>query len=244
MGGVRWKERVQLTSKGWPVMETQHVQEEPAISGEAVPDQRPADLLEPLEQLFRDLRASASGLSGREAARRLEVSGPNELVRRGGRSWPGELARQFTHPLALLLAAAAAMAWASGTPRLAIAIAAVIVLNASFSFDDRHRRGGHVHPHRRVGTGDPVRRDRGFPRPAAAGQGCGFQRERVHRGRGASRGHGDRDGHRTRPDRRPQPAGGPRGEPARASGQTGVVAVRDRLVYPVPPVPSRPGPYF
>jgi CBS domain-containing protein len=24
----------------------------------------------------------------------------------------------------------------------------------------------------------------------------------------------------------------------------GVVAVRDRLVYPVPPVPSRPGPYF
>ena len=84
--------------------------------------------------MFRDLRASAHGLSSREAARRLEVSGPNELVRRGGRRWPGELARQFTHPLALLLAAAAVLAWASGTPRLAIAIAAVIVLNASFSF--------------------------------------------------------------------------------------------------------------
>ena len=84
--------------------------------------------------MFRDLRASANGLSSREAARRLEVSGPNELVRRGGRRWPGELARQFTHPLALLLAAAAALAWASGTPRLAIAIAAVIMLNASFSF--------------------------------------------------------------------------------------------------------------
>ena len=116
-------------------METQHVQEEPATSGaEPVLDQRPADPLEPLEQLFRDLRASANGLSGREAARRLEVSGPNELVRRGGRRWPGELARQFTHPLALLLAAAAALAWASGTPRLAIAIAAVIMLNATFSF--------------------------------------------------------------------------------------------------------------
>jgi osmotically-inducible protein OsmY len=24
----------------------------------------------------------------------------------------------------------------------------------------------------------------------------------------------------------------------------GVVSVRDRLAYPVPPVPSRPGPYF
>src|ERR1022692_4902165 len=94
----------------------------------------PADPLEPLAQLLRDLRSSPSGLSDREAARRLEVSGPNELARRGGRRWPGELARQFTHPLAMLLAAAAVLAWASGTPRLGIAIAAVIVLNAGFAF--------------------------------------------------------------------------------------------------------------
>jgi magnesium-transporting ATPase (P-type) len=100
----------------------------------ATDDLEHADPLEPLEELFRDLRASAAGLPGREAARRLEVSGPNELVRRGGRRWPGELARQFTHPLALLLAAAAVLAWASGTPRLTVAIAAVILLNASFSF--------------------------------------------------------------------------------------------------------------
>jgi len=97
-------------------------------------DLAPADPLEPLEQLFRDLRTGPGGLFGREAARRLEVSGPNELIRRGGRRWPGELARQFTHPLALLLAAAAVLAWVSGTPRLTIAIAAVILLNAAFSF--------------------------------------------------------------------------------------------------------------
>ncbi|MFI5080035.1 MAG: hypothetical protein ACHQCE_03110 [Streptosporangiales bacterium] len=30
----------------------------------------------------------------------------------------------------------------------------------------------------------------------------------------------------------------------RARHVQGVVAVRDRLVYPVPPVPSSPGPYF
>jgi len=30
----------------------------------------------------------------------------------------------------------------------------------------------------------------------------------------------------------------------RARHVQGVVAVRDRLVYPLPPVPSRPGPYF
>ena len=92
-----------------------------------------ANPLEPLVQLFRDLRSSPGGLSAREAARRLEVRGPNELSRRGGRRWPGELARQFTHPLALLLAAAAVLAWVSGTPRLATAIAAVILLNAGFS---------------------------------------------------------------------------------------------------------------
>jgi len=90
--------------------------------------------LEPLAQLFRDLRSTSGGLSSREAARRLEAAGPNELARRGGRHWPGELAGQFTHPLALLLAVAAALAWASGAPKLAIAIAAVIMLNAAFSF--------------------------------------------------------------------------------------------------------------
>jgi calcium-translocating P-type ATPase len=93
-----------------------------------------ADPLEPIARLFRDLRSSADGLGPREAARRLEVYGPNELTRRGGRQWPGELARQFTHPLALLLMLAAVLAWVSGTPPLGIAIAAVILLNAGFAF--------------------------------------------------------------------------------------------------------------
>ena len=92
------------------------------------------DPLEPLAQLFRDLRTSTDGLSDREASRRLEVAGPNELSRRGGRRWPGELARQFTQPLAVLLALAAVLAWASGTPRLAIAIVTVIFLSAGFAF--------------------------------------------------------------------------------------------------------------
>lgn len=90
-------------------------------------------LPESLAQLFRDLRSSPGGLPAREAARRLEVTGPNELSRRGGRRWPGELARQITQPLAVLLAIAAALAWVSGAPRLAIAILAVISLNAGFA---------------------------------------------------------------------------------------------------------------
>jgi magnesium-transporting ATPase (P-type) len=100
-----------------------------AATGPAVPDP-----LEPMAQLFRDLRSGPGGLSEREAARRLEVTGPNELSRRGGRRWPHELARQFTQPLAVLLALAAGLAWASGTPKLAIAVVAVIFLNAGFAF--------------------------------------------------------------------------------------------------------------
>jgi calcium-translocating P-type ATPase len=93
-----------------------------------------ANPLEPLTLLYRDLRSSPRGLSSREAARRLVIFGPNELTRRGGRRWPRELAAQFTHPLALLLAAAAVLAGVSGTLNLAIAIVAVIVLNAGFAF--------------------------------------------------------------------------------------------------------------
>ena len=43
-------------------------------------------------------------------------------------------ARQFTHPLALLLWAAAGLAWLAGIEAVAIAIVVVIVLNAVFAF--------------------------------------------------------------------------------------------------------------
>ncbi|HEU5105590.1 MAG TPA: cation-transporting P-type ATPase [Solirubrobacterales bacterium] len=84
--------------------------------------------------LLRDLRASRGGLSGREAERRLLAVGPNRLERRGGRRWPGQLARQFTHPLALLLWGAAALAAIAGITPVAVAVVVVILLNAAFAF--------------------------------------------------------------------------------------------------------------
>jgi calcium-translocating P-type ATPase len=89
---------------------------------------------ERIDLLLRDLRASRAGLSEREAERRLLTYGPNELQRRGGRRWPRELARQFTHPLALLLWGAAALAALAGIVPVAIAVVVVIVLNAAFAF--------------------------------------------------------------------------------------------------------------
>ncbi|MFI5696411.1 HAD-IC family P-type ATPase [Kribbella sp. NPDC051586] len=93
-----------------------------------------SDPREPADRLFRDLRTSANGLTGREAQRRLEAYGPNELTRRRGNGWVGELGRQLTHPLALLLWLAAVLAALGGTGVLAAAIVVVILLNAGLAF--------------------------------------------------------------------------------------------------------------
>ncbi len=89
---------------------------------------------ERIELLLRDLRASRDGLSSREAERRLVSQGPNVLESRKQRNWPRELARQFTHPLALLLWGAAALAAVAGIVPVAIAVVVIIVLNAIFAF--------------------------------------------------------------------------------------------------------------
>jgi calcium-translocating P-type ATPase len=98
------------------------------------PAVRDFDPEERAEDLLKDLGSSRSGLSSREAQRRLTQYGPNTLQRRGGRRWPRELARQFTHPLAILLWAAAALAWIAGISPIAVAIVVVILINALFAF--------------------------------------------------------------------------------------------------------------
>ena len=87
-----------------------------------------------LDQLFERLRTGPGGLGDREAQRRLAQFGPNAISRRRRRGHLPELVRQFTHPLALLLAAAAVLAWAAGIVAVAIAIVVVIVINAAFAF--------------------------------------------------------------------------------------------------------------
>ena len=84
--------------------------------------------------LLRDLRTARQGLSSTEATRRMLQYGPNALQRRGGRQWPKELARQFTHPLALLLWLAAGLLLIVGSNVVAAAVILIIVLNAAFSF--------------------------------------------------------------------------------------------------------------
>ncbi|WP_214370755.1 cation-translocating P-type ATPase [Pseudonocardia sp. H11422] len=123
----------------------------------SVPEDWPADPREPAVRLLRDLRVGEDGLSEQEAARRLERFGRNELATRARREWPAALARQFTHPLALLLVLAAVLAWVAGTTELAWAILAVVVLNAVFAFVQERQAGRAVEalgqylpPHARV----------------------------------------------------------------------------------------------
>jgi len=92
------------------------------------------DVQEPLTRLLADLRSRPTGLSSREAARRLEATGPNMLLRRRRRSPWWDLADQLRHPLALLLWVAAALAWLTGSTSLAVAIVVVILLNAALAF--------------------------------------------------------------------------------------------------------------
>jgi calcium-translocating P-type ATPase len=92
------------------------------------------EVLEPQDRLLRDLRTTEYGLSSREAARRLVQYGPNVLQRRGGVRWPWEIARQLTHPLALLLWLAAGLSFAVGNQAVGIAVVLVIILNAAFAF--------------------------------------------------------------------------------------------------------------
>lgn len=88
----------------------------------ALADQSPGlDPTEAAQLVFRSLRTSREGLSSREAERRLVQYGPNELKRRGGRRWPRELARQLTHPLALLLWLAALLSFLVGSVTVCIA---------------------------------------------------------------------------------------------------------------------------
>jgi calcium-translocating P-type ATPase len=103
---------------------------------EPAPAQVPGevDAEEAADLLLRDLRSSRLGLSAREAQRRLVQYGPNQLRRRGGARWPRELARQLTHPLALLLWLAAGLSFAVGSQTVAIAVLLVILLNAGFAF--------------------------------------------------------------------------------------------------------------
>ena len=100
----------------------------------------------PLEQLETQLGSSAAGLTEKEASRRLEEFGANELLVRQDTSEVVKFVRQFKNFFAVLLMVGAALAIAAeqldsgqGNLYIAIALLGVVVLNAAFTYIQEHR---------------------------------------------------------------------------------------------------------
>jgi magnesium-transporting ATPase (P-type) len=83
-----------------------------------------------LPSLQTALDATPDGLTAREASKRLDEHGPNELPRAPPPTWWQIALRQFRSPLIYILAVAAVVSVAIGEPTDAAFIAAVLVLNA------------------------------------------------------------------------------------------------------------------
>ncbi len=89
-----------------------------------------ASPLEACRLMDSDMR----GLSGEEAARRLEKYGRNELEQKKQTSMAKKLIANLTSLMALLLWAGGIMAFVSGAPELGISICCVNIINGLFSF--------------------------------------------------------------------------------------------------------------
>ena len=83
------------------------------VAHAAAPEVDPQDRI---DSLLAHLGTRTEGLTGREAQRRLDQFGPNEITRTQKSSRLRELARQLAHPLALLLWVAAVLSLPAATP--------------------------------------------------------------------------------------------------------------------------------
>lgn len=82
------------------------------------------------EALLSDLHSSPQGLTGQEAAQRLEKYGPNELREGGKKSTLRIFLEQFMDFLVIILIAAAAVSAVLGDVESMVVILAVITMNA------------------------------------------------------------------------------------------------------------------
>ncbi|HEX2739141.1 MAG TPA: HAD-IC family P-type ATPase, partial [Rubrobacter sp.] len=95
-----------------------------------------SEVAEVLQALGTD---AGTGLDDKEAARRLEELGPNELEDRGTRSPWWILWEQFTSTMIVILLVAAVASALLGDYEDAIAIAVIVVLNAALGFAQEYR---------------------------------------------------------------------------------------------------------
>jgi Ca2+-transporting ATPase len=87
------------------------------------------------EEVIQIIRTDRStGLSQREALKRIKIFGPNSYQTRRQKSWRLILAEQFTGPIVYLLIFGAAISLYFNDMLDAVAIASVILINAFIGF--------------------------------------------------------------------------------------------------------------
>jgi Mg2+-importing ATPase len=106
----------------------------------ADPDSR-ADWLDAGPAVLERFGSQPGGLTSAEAARRLEIDGPNVVAKGRRRSVPVQLLVRFGNPLVLLLLGAATIAGATGDKRSFFVIVVMVLLSVVLDFVQEHRAG-------------------------------------------------------------------------------------------------------
>ena len=111
----------------------------------------------PLDRWLRELAASPAGLSGKEAAQRLERYGPNDAMARRQRPLLLQFLARFGNPLVLILLVASAVSAFTGDVTNFLIITAIVLLSVTLDFvQEVSGQGGS----RRCASRLPLRADR------------------------------------------------------------------------------------
>jgi P-type Mg2+ transporter len=86
------------------------------------------------EELLRDLRTAAGGLTEAEAEARARTTGPNEVAQEKPEGWPVRLLKIIRNPLVILLGTLSAISFATGDARAGTVMAMMVVLSVGLRF--------------------------------------------------------------------------------------------------------------
>ncbi len=86
------------------------------------------------DELLRDLRTAAGGLTQAEAEARALTAGPNEVAQEKPQGWPIRLLKIMRNPLVILLAILSAISFATGDARAGIVMAMMVLLSVGLRF--------------------------------------------------------------------------------------------------------------
>ena len=96
---------------------------------------------EPVPELLKQLKATSAGLTGSEAADRLEQTGPNMLRPPRKRALALQFLARFKNPLVLILLIASAVSAFTGDVTSFLIISAIVVMSVTLDFIQEHRAG-------------------------------------------------------------------------------------------------------